>query len=813
MVDRPRFPIRSKYALKPAISSALSTNPPEGFLVPPALIDRETIGKTDLKLREQQYVRSYTKLTSRDWNDYVQLGIQQFASPNLYQIHVAKESTEEKSLRLARYFRFHLENKAEVLPLLLKTIASIEKALATTHPGFFDMSTREMDTYMQALKNVSRTTPPTSQLTQDETAKLLHGVTFDTTPPATPNTASNLTQKPPIATVNSITTDKTTDITNNASNPISMEVDDLQTRTSETDNTPITPIIRIETRWAPKDFKELHTSSDKFFERLYPILQCFQIDHISSLTEWQTDQVVSLDSPANARATMTKCLSICMITNSKQQCFYFSFRVKSTGSDLTQTLKTKQLQMIKKGEALTFDPSFIPIIHGELVNVGDILFKDASITHRAHYLTFLKSSVLPPDMPPIDIKAKHKDPLGNKIMLLTVRCGKSVATKVTEYLTQTLNGEGDRTEVFLSKLGLGAAKMNRSDLERIYLHHHNYIKDIHHIPFPLTRNIDAPRLEYNDDGQTITRSPRNWATTLEHDGRNLGVDIENGTKDGTTILVVPHENLVIVQEKLRQYLQRQNPALVNAGKFYENLDIDPSIPSTIFTVNISSLLNRELKPPRQSKTDTSQSESTTDTSLHTAPSKASNAWSVPLFSKAKAPLNPASKSVGGKKPTKLQRSATQDAALLGRIALLEEQLLTMSAHIDAKSITSDTTAGRTTIEQQSKISAITGSGKSNNSHLTIESAHQRLETIETKMDSIQTMLMTLMENYKPSAPNKSDNDSLSDDSDKLHCTQMLLYETPQKTPTTKNKRRKATETPDSSLQYNETMDLSGDSKC
>jgi hypothetical protein len=41
--------------------------------------------------------------------DYVQLGIQQFASPNLYQIHVAKESTEKKSLRLARYFRFHLE--------------------------------------------------------------------------------------------------------------------------------------------------------------------------------------------------------------------------------------------------------------------------------------------------------------------------------------------------------------------------------------------------------------------------------------------------------------------------------------------------------------------------------------------------------------------------------------------------------------------------------------------------------------------------------------------------------------------------------
>jgi len=32
-------------------------------------------------------------------------------------------------------------------------------------------------------------------------------------------------------------------------------------------------------------------------------------------------------------------------------------------------------------------------------------------------LEFLKTSVLPPDMPPIDIKVKHKDPLGNNIYI------------------------------------------------------------------------------------------------------------------------------------------------------------------------------------------------------------------------------------------------------------------------------------------------------------------------------------------------------------------------------------------------------------
>jgi hypothetical protein len=64
-----------------------------------------------------------------------------------------------------------------------------------------------------------------------------------------------------------------------------------------------------------------------------------------------------------------------------------------------------------------------------------------------------------------------------------VLLGKTNVTKVTEYLTQTLNGEGERTEVFLSKLGLGAIKMNRFDLERIYQHQQNYLKDIHHLSF------------------------------------------------------------------------------------------------------------------------------------------------------------------------------------------------------------------------------------------------------------------------------------------------------------------------------------------
>ena len=45
-----------------------------------------------------------------------------------------------------------------------------------------------------------------------------------------------------------------------------------------------------------------------------------------------------------------------------------------------------------------FDPSFIPPpSHGELLMiVGDILHKDATVTHRGQYLQYLRKEVLPP---------------------------------------------------------------------------------------------------------------------------------------------------------------------------------------------------------------------------------------------------------------------------------------------------------------------------------------------------------------------------------------------------------------------------------
>ena len=82
---------------------------------------------------------------------YVSFGIQQFVSPHDYIAHRAQETVEERNLRLARYYRYHLETLSPVDSHLIHTMGAVDTALATSHPGFFDMSTNDMDKYTASM--------------------------------------------------------------------------------------------------------------------------------------------------------------------------------------------------------------------------------------------------------------------------------------------------------------------------------------------------------------------------------------------------------------------------------------------------------------------------------------------------------------------------------------------------------------------------------------------------------------------------------------------------------------------------------------
>ena len=119
----------------------------------------------------------------------------------------------------------------------------------------------------------------------------------------------------------------------------------------------------------------------------------------------------------------------------------------------------------------------------------------------------------------------------------------------------------------------------------------NYV----HLPFKTAQNIDSIRTEYFDDGSTCERSPRNWARSLKIDDQHQGIDLANGASDGLAVLIAPGDAAGFAKEQLSLYEIRQYPVLGGAKHFYETLTIDPSIPETVFTTNITFLLFREKK--------------------------------------------------------------------------------------------------------------------------------------------------------------------------------------------------------------------------
>jgi hypothetical protein len=191
------------------------------------------------------------------------------------------------------------------------------------------------------------------------------------------------------------------------------------------------------------------------------------------------------------------------------------------GPKLKMILKSTALASVKIGESIHFELTNVPVTHGDIVHVGEIILKNAKVTHRAHYKSFLSKCNLPDYMPEFDIiNICHKDPLGVKAPIFIIRCGTTVATTVAEIFCQILNGQGDSKEIFISKLGLGlgASTISRVTLTSLYEHHHSYVRDSVQLPFKTARNIDSIRTEYFDDtSTTCERSLRNWARSLKLD--------------------------------------------------------------------------------------------------------------------------------------------------------------------------------------------------------------------------------------------------------------------------------------------------------
>jgi hypothetical protein len=526
MVDSQRPSRGKKGSLNPQTATALAVLPPLGYKPPPTLIGFKTIEPSVIALRVKNYNRAYKTLSINNWNTYVPFGIQDFVGPDEYLSHKAQESAEAGHLRVARYYRYHLENHAKIDDFLMKSISAVETSLVKSHPGFFDMSLKDMDLYLLQL-NSPEATPmdieketsslaaaaktrnddpiqsPSPLLTQQERTQDVsdsEDSELPTSQESIPFSPVCANKQRKMATSDSTTaTPKAQSQELPAQKPLSSPVLHVKRPTKITAN-----VIRMEARWAPKDFNELQHSTSKMHLRLAPILSCFNNEH-TWLMEWQTDQM-----PENADIDpnqLSQYLSIQVVPVAKDQCFYFSFRVHGSGKQFQHTLASKVFSIAKRGENLHVDPSFVPTSQGKLNYIGDILLKDASVTHRGQYLQYLRKEVLPPDTPIFDIKYRRSNPTGSRINILSVRCGKSMSTKLAEILSTALCGEGSHPEIFISRLAIGANQTSKHDHEQIYKVHNEFLEDASHLLFSASAAIDNPVTEFLESGETVIRTP------------------------------------------------------------------------------------------------------------------------------------------------------------------------------------------------------------------------------------------------------------------------------------------------------------------
>jgi hypothetical protein len=91
---------KSPSRLKPVIGAFLDLPLGPGYATFPDLIDKDTVEKSILQLRQTFYFEALKVVTKSDWDRYIHFGFQQFANPLDYLKCVDQETEEEAEIRI-----------------------------------------------------------------------------------------------------------------------------------------------------------------------------------------------------------------------------------------------------------------------------------------------------------------------------------------------------------------------------------------------------------------------------------------------------------------------------------------------------------------------------------------------------------------------------------------------------------------------------------------------------------------------------------------------------------------------------------------
>ena len=559
--------------------------------------------------REMNYAVSKKTMFANQWFAYTIFGILEFEDPRVWHRHYKCDRLEEKHLRTINYLQLmnetddeaHIDLVLEVrdvaIPyleqhspdLLNDTVEALKTLVDIFNQKFkLDESMEPDDEFDESVFDHNKNPPHDSTVNDSEKES-----TPSPTLESTESTDTTIESKDSAMTLES--TIKTTSQTT-ASVSSAFEVNSTQESLEQTKQSTTVRndgFIRLETRFAPKDLENVARATSEFHNRLLPVFKKFHEYVGIEVMDWQT--TLPLSNSLELK-DVSNILSIKTTPSRRDKAFYFSFRVRSTGAMLTKAFRSHDFMKMKKDLHINFETSNVSSKSGAVTPIGDIHCKDAMLTHRGHYHDFVKAKFLPDVDIEFDVKIRHKDPTGSKEPMIIIKCGFNHASQLAEILCKKMTGEGTTPEIFISRYGLGASKLTSSDLDRLYATHKSWKGNLEFVDFNVTRNIDAPRTEFLDDGTEISRSPREWARSLsDSDGTVLGIDLDNGGRAGKAFLQVPRQHVAATKTALAEYRRQQNPRMEAAKSFYTELKKQASeIPESVFTDNIRKLLKREV---------------------------------------------------------------------------------------------------------------------------------------------------------------------------------------------------------------------------
>jgi hypothetical protein len=136
------------YPLNPVIGAFLDLPLGPDFAAFSDLLDKYSVEKSILQLRQTFYFEALKVVTKSEWNRYIHFGFQQFANPLDYLKCADQETEEESDIRIFRYFCLHDEADAVVNKYLNRAAGNIRNDFLETRSPLLKMRVKEIDEYV-----------------------------------------------------------------------------------------------------------------------------------------------------------------------------------------------------------------------------------------------------------------------------------------------------------------------------------------------------------------------------------------------------------------------------------------------------------------------------------------------------------------------------------------------------------------------------------------------------------------------------------------------------------------------------------------